>query len=797
MKIKIGSRGSKLALTQSKWVVERLKEKNPNVQFEIQIIQTKGDKFKDMPLQKINDKGLFVKELENALLDEKIDIAIHSMKDMPSALPSGLKFTAIPEREDPRDVLILKEGYRDLDSLPKGAKIGTGSKRRKYQLLEYRNDLEIVPIRGNIETRIAKIESENLHGVILAAAGIHRLGLQEKISMYLPQNIVLPSPSQGALAIEIREDDEVTLEMISSIACEQTCIQVEAERAFLKGVNGGCHSPIGAYASIDGDQIRLDALFGDEDGKKLVRKSKKGRVDEAEKLGLELAQSVLKELKMTKDKVYLIGAGPGDVGLITVKGMEKLKEADVVIYDRLINDDLLKNVKASCELIYAGKKPNKHTMKQDEINKVLVDKAKEGKVVVRLKGGDPYVFGRGSEEGEELHKNQVEFEVIPGITSAIGGLTYAGIPITARNISTSFHVFTGHFSDDEKAFDFESIAKLNGTLVFLMGMKNLEKITKGLMEKGKDPSTPVAIINWATTASQKVITERLDRIYEYSIEKNMKPPSLIVIGDVVDLREKLNFFEKKILIDKDIVVTRPRKQNDSMIKKLKEYGANPVEFPTIKIKNLKNEKLKNEIKDIEKYNYIIFTSNNAVEIFFDELYDMGYDARWIGKAKIVSIGKSTTRKLSEYGIRADLTPETYLLEELYELLKNKVTKDDNILLPRSEKGRKIIVEQLNKISNVCEVHTYTTVADDSEKENLIEKLNNKEIDYITFTSSSTVENFFKIIDDINKKLLNDVKIISIGPITTSTINEFGFDVYKEASEYTIDGMIDTIIKDIK
>jgi uroporphyrinogen III methyltransferase/synthase len=498
---------------------------------------------------------------------------------------------------------------------------------------------------------------------------------------------------------------------------------------------------------------------------------------------------------MNKGKVYLIGAGPGDIGLITVKGMEKLKEADVIVYDRLVNDSLLTEAKTKCEMIYVGKKPNHHTLKQGEINKLLVEKAKEGKTVVRLKGGDPYVFGRGGEEGEELYKNNIEFEVVPGITSAIGGLCYAGIPITQRNVATSFHVFTGHLSDDEKEFDFESIVKLNGTLVFLMGMKNLEKITKGLMEYGKNPDTPVAIINWATRNNQKVITERLNKIYDYAMEKNMSSPSLIIIGDVVDYRERLNFFEKKPLHGKNIVVTRSRAQNSSMIEKLRELGANPIEFPTIKIEQLENTKLINEIKNIDKYNYIILTSENGVEIFFKELYKMGYDSRWLKNAKIVSIGKSTTGKLKQFGIVADIMPKTYKQEELYGLLKDKVKKGDNILLPRSAKGRKFIVEKLNQISNVCEIHTYTTVVDDSKSDEFID--NFKDIDYITFTSSSTVENFFEIVGEENKKLLSKAKLISIGPVTSSTIEELGFKVYSEAKEYTIDGIIDSILNDRK
>jgi len=248
-----------------------------------------------------------------------------------------------------------------------------------------------------------------------------------------------------------------------------------------------------------------------------------------------------------KGKVYLVGAGPGDYKLITLKGLEAIREADVIVYDRLINEELLKEAKKNCEMVYVGKKSNQHTMKQEDINTLLVKEAREGKIVTRLKGGDPYVFGRGGEEGIVLYSNNIEFEVIPGITSSIGGLCYAGIPITHRDHASSFHVFTGHLKNDDEELEWDSMVKLNGTLVFLMGMSNLEKIVSRLIEYGKDPNTPVAIINWATTPKQYTITEKLDQIYQLAQEKNITSPSLIVIGDVVKCREQLNFFENKIL----------------------------------------------------------------------------------------------------------------------------------------------------------------------------------------------------------------------------------------------------------
>lgn len=295
MKIVVGTRGSKLALIQSNWVVEELKKANPGVDFEVKIIKTKGDLITNLPLHKIGDKGLFTKEIEQQLLDGNIDMAIHSMKDMPSTLPKGLKFADVPKREDPRDVLVLREEYKSIDDLPEGAKIGTGSKRRMYQLLKYRPDLEIVNIRGNIDTRIKKIYDENLDGIVLAASGLIRAGFKDKISSYIPIDIMVPAPAQGALAIEIREDDNKIAEIISHIRDEKTEIQVKAERGFLAGVNGGCHIPMGAYCEIDGDNITLTGLYGEEDGSKLIIKSMDGKIEDANKIGYHLAKDVLRE----------------------------------------------------------------------------------------------------------------------------------------------------------------------------------------------------------------------------------------------------------------------------------------------------------------------------------------------------------------------------------------------------------------------------------------------------------------------------------------------------------------------
>lgn len=295
MKIRVGTRGSNLALIQTNWAIDRLKEKFPEVEFEVKIIKTKGDKILHLSLDKIGDKGLFVKEIESQLLEGEIDLAVHSMKDMPAEVVEGLKFAAVPKREDPRDVIILREGLNSFDELPIGATIGTGSKRRKYQLLRKRPDLNIVPIRGNIETRISKIESENLDGIVLAASGVIRADLEEKITEFLPVDLMIPAPAQGALALEIRENDEELEKMIDAIKDEISQIQTDAERSYLAGIDGSCHIPMGAYCEVDGEKLTLTGIFGDEDGEKITVASLEGDRNNPKELGSNLAKLVLKK----------------------------------------------------------------------------------------------------------------------------------------------------------------------------------------------------------------------------------------------------------------------------------------------------------------------------------------------------------------------------------------------------------------------------------------------------------------------------------------------------------------------
>ena len=500
-----------------------------------------------------------------------------------------------------------------------------------------------------------------------------------------------------------------------------------------------------------------------------------------------------------KGKVYLVGAGPGDYKLLTLKGLECIKKADVIVYDRLANKDYLKEAKENCEFIYVGKASSNHTLPQDDINMVIVNKAKEGKVVTRLKGGDPYVFGRGGEEGEVLREEGIEFEVVPGITSAIGGLCYAGIPITHRDYASSFHVITGHLREDDKdntEINWNALANTNGTLVFLMGVANLQKITLNLIKEGKSKDTPVALISWATRYNQTVITSTLENVYEEALKVNIKPPTLIVIGDVVKLREKLNFFEDKPLFGKDVIVTRARTQSSSLVSKISDLGGNPIEIPTIKINKIENNiELENEIKNIRDYTYLVLTSKNAVQIFFDKLYKMNLDSRALANLKVCAVGSATAKEIRNNGINPDIIPEQFVSEYLFAELKSVLKSTDKVLIPRTKNARDFLVNKISKICSVKEIHIYETVLNNIKKDEILKGLNSLEEKYITFTSSSTVTNFVDIIGMDNIDELNKLKVISIGPITTETANSLGINVYREANISTIDGMIDCIIND--
>lgn len=810
MHFTVGSRGSRLALAQTNWVCQKLKEKHPEATFEVKIIKTKGDQILDKALDKIGDKGLFIKELEQELLEGTIDFAVHSMKDMPSQNTEGLCFAMTPLREDSRDCLILKAGYMALEDLPQGAVLGTGSKRRIAQLRSIRPDLKFKAIRGNIETRISKIETEGLDGVVLAAAGLHRLELHDKITCYLEAQTLIPAPAQGALAIQYRAMDEKTKAMLEDFGHASSHITAVAERAFLEAIGGSCHVPVGAVATLGDKHLELYALFGSEDGRSVtwegerllnglkISENLEALIALATELGREAAEEVKKEMDSLDQQgtVYLIGAGPGDPELLTVRGKTLLEQADVLVYDRLVSEAIINLAPKTAEKIYVGKAAANHAMQQEDINRLLVTLAQKHQKVVRLKGGDPYVFGRGGEEGEELYASGVNFEVVPGITSAIGGLCYGGIPITHRDMTSSFHVFTGHFKDDERDHDWENIAKLKGTKVFLMGVGNLEYIMGKTLAHGMSEDMPVAIISNATRPEQKVLVTTAKNAVADAAKADIKPPSLLVIGEVVRLREQLNWFENRPLFGKKIAVTRASAQMSRLAGMLTELGAEVLEMPAIKIVPRPLETLAPMYNDLAKASWLVFTSENGVTIFMEGLLEQGKDARAIGNAKIAVIGSGTARKLATYGLKPDLMPKRFVAEGLVEAFEEAgvLNKADLVILPRASEARTVLSDYLASASELQEIHLYDTVPELALTPSQLEKL--KAADYITFTSASTVKHFHKQLETAKIEWPEKLEAFSIGPVTTQALEAYQKQPVREAKVHDLKGLVEAIVAEV-
>jgi uroporphyrinogen III methyltransferase/synthase len=496
-----------------------------------------------------------------------------------------------------------------------------------------------------------------------------------------------------------------------------------------------------------------------------------------------------------KGKVYLVGAGPGDPGLITLKGLKVLEKADTVIYDYLANPELLSHCREDAELIYVGKKGGSHTMSQEEINKLLAKKALEGKLVIRLKGGDPFLFGRGGEEIEELIKHGIPFEVIPGVTSAIAVPAYAGIPVTHRNFTSTLAIVTGHEAEgkEESRIDFSALAKL-GTLVFLMGVKNLPHIVENLIKEGKSKDTPCAVIQWGTTPKQKVATGTLENIVDRVAEAGITAPAIIVVGEVVSLREKFKWFENKPLFGKRILVTRTREQASKLKEALVELGAEVFEVPTIRVEYILNDETLTKLKELPKYDWLVFTSENGVIAFFSALAKLDLDLRFIANQKVAVIGPGTESALKKYFIKPDLRPEKdYTQEGLLSAFSSVELKGKRILLLRAKVAREVLPRGLAELgANVEILPIYETKLPEESKEKLVSILR-QGVDVITFTSSSTVENFFKLLEGTEVKL-SKVLFAVIGPITANTLRQYGFEPEIIAKENTIPGLVSAILE---
>lgn len=496
-----------------------------------------------------------------------------------------------------------------------------------------------------------------------------------------------------------------------------------------------------------------------------------------------------------KGKVYLIGAGPGDPGLLGLKAKECLETADAVVYDRLADPRIIEFCRKDAEMVYVGKASANHTMRQPDINKLLVKLAAEGKTVARLKGGDPFVFGRGGEEAIELLEAGLPFEFVPGVTSAIAVAEYAGIPVTHRHVATSFAVITGHEdpTKGESTINWKGLATAVDTLVFLMGVENIERISSQLIANGRSADCPAAVIRWGTRPEQRTLITTVGKAAADVKATGMKPPAIFLVGEVVKLREQLQWFDNKPLFGKTVIVTRARAQASALTKKLEAQGARVLEVPAIKIVPPADfAPLDKAIAEIDTYKWLILTSVNGVEYFFNRLQKAGKDSRALCGVKIAAIGSATAEALKGYGITADLIPSAYKAEELADALAEDTKAGDKLLLARAKVARNVLPERLRALgAQVDVVAAYETVADCQNKEELLEALESGEASIVTFTSSSTVTNLLDVLGD-KKDLLNKVALAAIGPVTAETLEKNGLKPAISAAEYTIDGLMTAI-----
>lgn len=493
--------------------------------------------------------------------------------------------------------------------------------------------------------------------------------------------------------------------------------------------------------------------------------------------------------------VYLVGAGPGDAGLLTLRGAELLRRADVVVYDALVNKDLLRLAPKSAEIIYGGKRSKEHAIPQGELNQLLIRKAKEGKTVVRLKGGDPYVFGRGGEEAEELHAAKIPFEVVPGVSSITAAANYAGIPITHRSHSSSFTVVTGHEdpSKEEGSVDWEWLAKEPGTKVILMGVDRIRQISAELTKHGLSADTPVGMVRWGTRGRQSSIDGTLGTIADLVEKQNFGAPAITIIGDVVKLRSKLNWFERRPLFGQRIVVTRTREQASQLSSQLQELGAEVLEIPTIRVEEPENKSdLMDAMLALGEYDWIVFTSPNGVSAFFNYFFKGFDDIRALGNLRIAAVGPATAVKLKELHLRVDAMPAEYLASEITEAISNFESVNNlRILLMRAEIANEELPRELEKLGAIVDdVACYRTVPETEDQNGAAERLLEGGADWVTFTSSSTVENFHRRFDLSKlRQQFPKMRVASIGPETSKTLKRLGITPEAEAREHNIAGLV--------
>lgn len=805
--IRIGTRKSKLALIQTELVKTQILKYFPNEKIEIVHVVTHGDKVLDKPLGEIGGKGVFTKEIEEKLLDKTIDIAVHSAKDVPMELADGLCLGAVLLRDDNRDVILKRKETKKIGA---GSIIGTSSLRREIQIKQISPDVTIKSLRGNVGTRIDKLKSGEYDAIILAAAGLKRLGLdndKELDYIYPDEEKFISAAGQGILAIECRNGD--LKDVMAALDDRKARICLEAEREFLKCLDGSCNAPCGAHCTVDEHGFNFRGMYAydgktpkyavinektDEQWEKI---SKPVNADNTDlKFAVSLAKRLVDVLKSgNKGMVSLVGAGPGKRDYLSIEALRCIKKADVIVYDALISPSILNEAKMDAELIYVGKRADTIYKKQPEINELLVNLALSGKYVVRLKGGDPFIFGRGGEEALALKKAGISYEIVSGISSSYSVPASAGIPVTHRGAASSVHIITGHEhpAKPSEALDFSVIAKEEGTLVFLMGLRSLGNICEKLIKNGKNGETPVAVISKGMTAKQRTVYGNLLTIKDEVRKNNIEAPAIIVVGDVVGVGKQICEWqsknEKKVLSGKRILVTGSRNMADSLEKEFEQYGGETIAISLVE--TIPDYSDCDDIfNNLEKYSWFIFTSANGVNIFFDRLRNLRVDIRKLANARFAVVGTSTKKALEKYGLYADFIPSKFTSKILAEELSKKLTDKDKILIVRGKQGKNFIEDKFSEMSvEFDKICIYETIQDERRADEV--KRICPDVDYIVVTSGS------------GARALRDMagcehdNIVAIGPVTKRDCEEAGLRVKLVAEEFDARGIVDVIVRDVE
>lgn len=825
-KIRIGTRKSLLAQAQTRIVAEKIKEIAPEIEIEILPINTEGDLRLDKSLGSFGGKGVFTKELEQALLDGRIHMAVHSAKDMPMVFPEGLTIGAVVERAEWEDMIVTRDG-KLLKEMVSGTVIGTGSLRRSLQLKRLNPGIQTKEIRGNVQTRLRKLKEGQYDAIVLARAGIERLrrdaqkyGMSEEMrdDFYarfhyeiLNSEEFLPAAGQAILAVEVPEKalkNEEFANICGELNQNEAEYQLLAERSFLYDIGGGCNAPVCAFSWLDGKQLHMKGGFA-WDGRHMIFDEVQGDVADIEKIGKKLAENLKEEAfhcsesvqSSPRGKVFLVGAGPGDAGLVTVKGLWCIRHADVIVYDYLASNALLNEAGENAELIYAGKRSGHHHMSQEEIQEILLEKAFEGKRVVRLKGGDPFIFGRGGEEALALSAAEIPFEVVPGVSSAYSVPAYAGIPVTHRGIASQVQFITGHeqvkvcrSSESKRAadgrasgIDYAALAAYGGTLVFLMGIQRMAEICGALMHYGKDKNTPAAVICNGTISNQKEVAATLETITEACQKVDIRPPGILVVGEVAGLSEKLYWRPELPLTGKQVLLTGTRELVRKQHQSISEKGGEAIDMSLIYTEPAAAEILEETLRDLDVYSWLVFTSGNGVKLFFQSMKRFSMDYRRLAHLKFAVVGPGTGDMLNNYGFSADYMPESYTSESLAEGLSGQIGAMKKVLIFRAREGSKLLNQHFDaKGIRYNDVAAYTTRIDWRKKDLLLRAM--RDADYMTFASGSAVRAFAEMTVGTTEY----PKIICIGPVTAKEAEQVGLTVTATAEKYTIEGLTECL-----